>query len=293
MARSKNELFLHGRINQLISDKIEDLSNITKTRSASNDNGPDSLNVFGDLLRTVLIGFSTEVADLLETVHDEAKDERSKLQQEFDQKQANQLNIINDLINQIDNIGQHSRKENFKITGVEVTPEEDIEKIVCDIINHTGVELDANDISVAHRLHTRDDTRNNNGTPRIPSIICRVKDRKIKSAIMTARRNINENPDAPHPGVSIYDDVTPLRSRILFALRNKMNDETTKTYKYVWTREGRIFCRTEQESNERVQHPTTGKMVPPKPHIVNKAQDLMQLGWSNDEIEKIIHNKKD
>ena len=90
-------------------------------------------------------------------------------------------------------------------------------------------------------------------------------------------------PNPPFPNIAIYEDVTPLKSRIIYALRNRKNSDGGKIYRFVWSREGRIFCRTESESQESPQ---------PPPHIVNGPQDLEKLGWSELEIEDIIHKKK-
>ena len=65
----------------------------------------------------------------------------------------------------------------------------------------------------------------------------------------------------------------------------------TKKYLHVWSRDGRIFCRTEAESKQRVTNPITGKEGPPNPHIVNKVQDLEALGWTTLEIEDIARNR--
>ena len=62
-----------------------------------------------------------------------------------------------------------------------------------------------------------------------------------------------------------------------------------KMYKYVWSREGRIFARTEAESQMRINRNVRDVMHPP--HIINKPQDLKNLGWSPAEILAIIDNK--
>ena len=85
----------------------------------------------------------------------------------------------------------------------------------------------------------------------------------------------------------------------MYALKNRKKDNTNgnpsdkaddKLYAHVWSREGRIYCRTAQEVLTRIKHPVTGNSVMPKPHIVNKPQDLENLGWSPEEIQKIINN---
>ena len=155
------------------------------------------------------------------------------------------------------------------------------------------------DISIAHRINTQDDTRNSSvnnsrgGQKKIPSIIARIKSRKLRNKLFLAKKTLRENQSPTHTGAQIYDDVTPLRSRILMALKHrKMGDTEVKKFKFVWSREGRIFARTEEESKQRVVNPVTGKEGMPKPHIINKPQDLRNLGWSDQEILDIINYKK-
>ena len=54
-------------------------------------------------------------------------------------------------------------------------------------------------------------------------------------------------------------------------------------YKIVWSRDGRIFCRTEEESRQVPQA---------KPHIINRVEDLVKLGFTEGEIKNIIHGKR-
>ena len=63
----------------------------------------------------------------------------------------------------------------------------------------------------------------------------------------------------------------------------KKNNDGSKVYRFVWSREGRIYSSMEIESQASPQ---------PPPHIVNCPQDLEKLGWSESEIEDIIHKKK-
>ena len=53
---------------------------------------------------------------------------------------------------------------------------------------------------------------------------------------------------------------------------------------YVWSRGGRIFCRTPEEAS---MNPV------PKPKVINKPEDLAKVGFSEEEIEAIILNKRD
>ena len=162
-----------------------------------------------------------------------------------------------------------------------------------------GVTLTKDDISIAHRINTKDDTTNSNannsrgGAKKIPSIIARIKSRKLRNKLFLARRTLHEHNTPTHTGARIYDDVTPLRSRILYALRNRKVDNTeVKMFKFVWSNEGRIFARTEAQTNQTTVNPVTGRDVWPK-YIINKVQDLGKLGWQESEILDIIKDKRD
>ena len=159
-----------------------------------------------------------------------------------------------------------------------------------------GLDIKKDDISIVHRINTKEDATNDNEanscgkSKKIPSIIARIKSRKLRNEIFLARKTLHENSAPTHTGARIYDDVTPLRSRILYALRNrKIPGTETKKYKFVWSREGRIFARTEEESNMHINR--NGTDIPHPPHIIKKLQDLQHLGWSPDEILAIINNK--
>ena len=74
--------------------------------------------------------------------------------------------------------------------------------------------------------------------------------------------------------MAIYEDVTPLRSRIMYELRNRGDK---KAFKYVWSRGGRIYCRVTDDADK-----TT----------INNPQDLLKVGFTNQEIEDIIAMKR-
>ena len=74
---------------------------------------------------------------------------------------------------------------------------------------------------------------------------------------------------------------------MLYALRHKKNEDGTKTYKFTWSKEGKIFCRTEEQAS--VARP--GQKLP-RPGVVNKPNDLLKLGFSEQQVQEIITNKR-
>ena len=230
-------------------------------------------------------------------IYNELQDNHNKLQDEFDTAKKKWEQERQDLINQVDNIGQYSRRDNIKIIGVEQKDDENVEQIVIDIASDAGVSISKEDISIAHRINTVNDSSNpsvtnaHGGQKKVPSIIAKIKSRSVRNKIFLARKKLHENSTPTHTGAKIFDDITPLRSRIMYALRNrKVGGTEEKKYKFVWSNEGRIFARTEEDSKRKVIHPITRKEVLPKPAIINKAQDLEKLGWTKEEILDIIDN---
>ena len=186
---------------------------------------------------------------------------------------------------QADSSSQYNRKDNIKITGVPYEQGENLMQILKDITQHIGREITDQDISDIHRVNPQ--TESNGGTNRIPNIIVRVNRRTVKHDIFAKKRHLRAYPHPRYTNVGIYEDLTPLRNRMLYALRNKTNMEGgAKKFKFTWSKEGRLYCRTE----EQTQVGPGQKLA--KPGIVNKPQDLLKLGFSESEVNDIIYNKR-
>ena len=242
-----------------------------------------------------LVMFKETIKQILECQDKKLVDEREYCNSELktrDEKITKLEKENRELRQQIDNVSQYNRRDNLKILGVPYDKDEDINQIVKDIAKHTtGETLEDSEISVAHRLMTKDDKEDPNSQPnangrrnKTPSIIVKFARRNTKTKVFESRKQTTIKPSPPYPNVEIYEDVTPLRSRILYALRNKKDSRDVKVYRYVWSRDGRIYARTLTEVEQIPQ---------PKPHIINRPEDLAKLGWSPNEIEAIIHNNRD
>ena len=263
----------------------------------------------GFVLKEMFESYNTMMADKVGTLFDGfnsllntdyvKREDYDKLRNQCNNDTA-ELNTANEtMANNLDNVAQYSRRDNIKIIGVEYNEGEDIENIVLDIAKDAGVPLTKEDISIAHRINTKSDATSTTETnmqrkpKKIPSIVARITNRKKRNELFEARKKIQENPNATYREAKIYDDVTPLRSRILYALRNKKKSGETedKMYKFVWTRDGKILVRTEEESLRKDHYNTrTGKYGMPPPKFINKPQDLKELGFSDKEVFNIINN---
>ena len=214
---------LKDKLPQLISDSGINLD----AKNKHNDKALKSLFEANNKM------IADEVGALFDGIRDDLRtnyvrtEEYSKLATQYENDKVKWAKEKDDLLNQVDNIGQYSRRDNIKIVNVEYNDGEDVEKIVLDVAKDAGVNLTKEDISIAHRINTKDDEtsnseRNSRSQPKkIPSIIARIVNRKKRNQLFEARKEIQKNSNATHKEAKIYDDVTPLRSRILYALRNK------------------------------------------------------------------------
>ena len=177
---------------------------------------------------------------------------------------------------------QYSMRPNLKITGIKYEKEENLKDKVIDLCKDIGVTIKEEDISVTHRVGTREDpsdTSDNN--QKIPTIIAKFVRRETRNKVFDARKALHSH--STRTSVYISDHVTPLRSRMMYELRNRGNKTA---FKYVWSREGRIYARKPEEVNQR------NPADQPKPHIINRPEDLKKLGWTDEEILNIIENKR-
>ena len=213
--------------------------------------------------------------------------EKNKLIKDNEDKDKLILDLQNDKVelqNQTDASNQYVRRDNFKITGVPYREDENLIEVVQSVTRHIGREIAESEISDIHRLPNNQTDTNGSSAP---GIIIRVNRRRVKHEIMDKKKHLRSSPHRDYPNIGIYEDLTPLRSRILYALRNKKNQDGNKTYKFTWSKEGRIFCRTEQQTRNSG---TSNKL--PKPGIVNKPSDLLKLGFTEKEVNEIIINKR-
>ena len=281
-------------INNILKESADDYMKSNKPKTRADSNKSDDSPLCSPEFVQVLI--SEAVKQLIQRQDNTNTEILSSRDERIDKLEAVVLelkNEIRELRQSIDDVSQYNRRDNLKIIGVPYKKDEDVIKIVKDIAKHTtGEELHDSEISVAHRIMSKQDREKLDNLPssasasvtpkNAPSIIVKFARRNTKTKVFESRKQTVAKPHCPYPKAEIYEDVTPLRSRILYALRNKKDSNDVKLYRYVWSREGRIYCRTDAETKVSPQ---------PPPHIINCPQDLLKLGWIQNEIEEIIHKK--
>ena len=236
------------------------------------------------------------INELIKNLMEKQENEIAALKTYFDDEIKKRDDKIDDLKSEIRNhrndqdaLANYNRRENLKIQGVPVIAGENTNEIVKEICKYAGREITDADISTSHRNGSvNPNTTALPGLPtavprKIPDIYVRFVRRDLKNEVFDLRKNLATKSGVPvkYRNVAIYEDVTPLRSRIMFELRNR---DEKKAFKYVWSRGGRIYCKTPEQAEATPSQ---------KPTVINKPEDLSKVGFSEQEIETIILNKRD
>ena len=194
----------------------------------------------------------------------------------------------------LDANSQYNRRDNIKICGIEVKPDEDTNDIVRKVAEFIGEPIEPSDISVSHRLparKTENDTASaapTESTIKHPTIICKFTRRETRNRVIRAKKQLTVRQNCPYPDAFICEDVTPLRSRIMYQLRNR---EDKKKFQNVWSIDGRIYCRTPEQAKQAAEA-RQRKQTEPKATVVNNPSDLLKLGWSREEVTAIMKIKR-
>ena len=158
---------------------------------------------------------------------------------------------------ELDRLAQYSRRENVRLHGIPETADENTNDVVIALASDMGVHIDEHDICISHRLQK---SRSMQERPTIVRFVRR--DTKIdmmrkKKTLRTIDRYRN---------TFVNDDLTPLRSKMLRALKH---DEEVKR---VWTIDGSFHCIV-MEGNVEVKK------------RLDSPDDLFKLGWSEQKME--------
>lgn len=140
---------------------------------------------------------------------------------------------------------QRDRLLNLEILGVPELKGEDICDLVGIIVKQTGVDISRDDIVEVNRVTPRFKQQ---GRPR--SIVVKMKSRLLKDNIISgARKNRLSTKDLNFPGgpkpIYVNEHLSPYNKRLLSKCREAAK---IKQYRYVWSKNGRIFIRRNDTS---------------------------------------------
>ena len=161
-----------------------------------------------------------------------------------------------------DRLEQYSRKESVRIYGIPESTEgeatrEHTNEIVLKIATKIGANITSQDVSVSHRIGRR----GRGSKPR--PIIAKFVRRDCKSDMMRCKKKMRQMTE--FQGVYINDDLTALRSRLVYELK------CDAAVKKVWSIDVRIFC-VQDENGQEVRK------------VVESPEDLFGVGWSEERV---------
>ena len=160
----------------------------------------------------------------------------------------------------INNLEQYSRRNNVRIFGIRESPNESTDKIVCDLAETIGVNINVSDIDRSHRVGRKGDgdqqavnatayqqagglsysdaTRKKDSRSR--AIIVKFTSHKFKYALMKNRRKLKGS------GMVIVEDLTKHNMDLLSAA-SKMKEKVAAT----WSIDGRIIALLKSTGKKR------------------------------------------
>lgn len=147
---------------------------------------------------------------------------------------------LNRLQHQISDLEQHSRKSNLLVSGVPVTPHEDVRSILDSIARALKITFRPGDVSATHRLQGR------KGDPRPPAIVVAFVSRQVKVDWLAARRRKGSlsacelSRTFQDTQVYLNEHLTPQTRTIFNGARALVKQKVLSS---VWTSDCRVMAR--------------------------------------------------
>lgn len=209
-----------------------------------------------DIMEQSLQVLSNKYDELTKEYH-KLKNQHSELEKDHKALKSQVLKsekVITMHSQNINDLEQYSRRECLEIRGIPVTQDESTDEIVGKVGEIIGVDIDADDISISHRLADKVITRSDGvQMKRDPAIIVKFTHRTTRDDFYRARKKLHkrstkdlgftrqrENP------IFISESLTA-RNRMIF---NRCLEFKKKNYfKFIWTHYGTTFLRKDTNSS--------------------------------------------
>ena len=151
--------------------------------------------------------------------------------------------VVKDSTN-LENLEQYGRRQNLEFCGVPKKENEDVTKIVVELCELLGTEINQSDISIAHRLPDKP-AKSVNKKPEPPAITARFVSRSLRNEIYGRRKflkqiDIKQFPVAGMKNLYINENLRTSRKALLWKTKQVAKE---KYHKYVWTKNGKILTR--------------------------------------------------
>ena len=156
---------------------------------------------------------------------------------------------MDDLYTRVDDLEQYGRRDTLEIQGIPVIPNDNPTQFVIEAAKLTGVNIQENDISVAHRLKSRKQGQ--------APIIVKFARRSVRDKIFNNRKNLKTKKSKDLPSISsqpqvqsqtiyINESLTFYRKQLL---KRATEFKKHQGFKYLWTSNGKIKLRQSDTSD--------------------------------------------
>ncbi|XP_054260386.1 uncharacterized protein LOC128985036 [Macrosteles quadrilineatus] len=177
----------------------------------------------------------------------EVKTEFAVLKEENEELRTKNITLtskVEKLNDKVRNLEQYSRKNNVEISGLPVTPKENVFELVRDVGSALGMEIDEKDISAAHRVPSFSKDRHQ---PLIVQFVSRLTRDSMIGKFRDKKKMIAHEVNASFPKDSMYvnEHLSPDNKVFLKSLKNKCKEIG---YEYAWCRDGKFFVRKCQDA---------------------------------------------
>ena len=155
-----------------------------------------------------------------------------------------------------DRLEQHGRKGSVRISGLTDphTNDEDTDQLVIKLAEDCGLNLKKEDISVSHRLGSKEATCDR-------SVIVKFVSRNNKRLLMMKKKALKEK--AGYGDVYINEDITTNRYKLMKYLRDKEK-------KVTWSRDGKMFFKDNKDAKQIT--------------MIDTFRDLCKLNWDDKKL---------
>lgn len=192
-------------------------------------------------LKTSMDFLSNAIDDTNKTVKSIQSDlsAMKKENTELKWKTATLQREVDGLKERLRSIEQYSRRTNIEISGIPVTPGENVVQVVKDIGAVLGVAAEESRVAAAHRVPSYKKDR-------IPSLVVQFETKIIRDSWIgkyKEKKNITAKDvnSAYHPNkIWINEHLSPENKFFLSTLKKKCKEVG---YKYAWHRDGKFFAR--------------------------------------------------
>jgi hypothetical protein len=190
-------------------------------------------DVFLDRMMTRLTDRVSEIVNsALVTSLESAKKEIGELKAEVNSLKTELCSLKKTFTRETDSLNQYYRRNNLRIFGLPESSDEDTDRLVLDLVNNKlGIDLDATCIDRSHRVGRVPVRSAESDRPR--PLLVRFISYRYRRLVMDKKSMLRGT------NIVVREDLTPLRAA---AFREAAH---THGIRNTWTRDGKVFCRTE------------------------------------------------